>query len=141
MPAPHTDVMEAGYRPPRLVVLVVEDEPLLRELAAELVEEAGFAALEAGNAGEALALLDSRPDIALLFTDINMPGAMDGLKLARAVRDRWPAIGILVVSGQIRLRRSDLPSGSCFIAKPYRAEAVIAELHALAGVSDVRRHA
>jgi CheY-like chemotaxis protein len=139
MLAPHIDVMNAGHRPPRLVVLVVEDEPLLRELSVEVVEEAGFAALEAGNAGEALTLLESRPDIALLFTDINMPGAMDGLKLARAVRDRWPAIGILVVSGQVRLRRSDLPSGSCFIGKPYHAAAVIAELHALAGVGEERK--
>jgi two-component system, response regulator PdtaR len=135
------DVMKAGYRPPRLVVLVVEDEPLLRELAVEVVEEAGFAALEAGNAGEALALLESRPDIALLFTDINMPGAMDGLKLARAVCDRWPAIKILVVSGQVRLRQSDLPPDSCFLAKPYLATAVIAELRALAGVGDARKHA
>jgi CheY-like chemotaxis protein len=139
MLAPHIDVMKTGYRPPRLVVLVVEDEPLLRELAVEVVEEAGFAALEAGNAGEALVLLESRPEIALLFTDINMPGAMDGLKLAHAVRDRWPAIGILVVTGQVRLRRSDLPPDSCFLPKPYHIEAVIAELRALAGVGDARK--
>jgi CheY-like chemotaxis protein len=114
---------------------------LLRELAVEVVEEAGFAALEAGNADEAVALLESRPDIALLFTDINMPGAMDGLKLARAVRARWPAIRILVASGQARLQQSDLPPDSCFLAKPYLAAAVIAELRALAGVGDVRKHA
>jgi two-component system, response regulator PdtaR len=63
-------------------VLVVEDEPLLRMMAVEVVEEAGFVALEAGNADEAVALLESRSDISLLFTDINMPGSMDGLKLA-----------------------------------------------------------
>ena len=75
-------------KPP--VVLVVEDEPLLRMLAVEVVEEAGFIAIEARDADEAVVLLESRSDITLLFTDINMPGSMDGLKLAHAVRDRWP---------------------------------------------------
>jgi CheY-like chemotaxis protein len=135
------DVMKAGQRPSRLVVLVVEDDPLLRELTVEVVEEAGFVALEAGDAGEAVALLESRPEIALLFTDINMPGAMDGLKLAHAVRDRWPAINILVASGQVRLRQSDLPPGSRYLAKPYRAAAVMAELRWLAGVGEERKHA
>jgi CheY-like chemotaxis protein len=141
MPAPHIIVLKAGYRQSRLVVLVVEDEPMLRELAVEVVEEAGFAVLEAGNAGEALALLESRSDIALLFTDVNMPGAMDGLKLAGVVRDRWPAIKILIVTGKVRLRQSDLPPGSGFLAKPYRIEAVTAELRSLAGVGDARNHA
>lgn len=72
------------------VVLIVEDDPLLRMLAVEVVEEAGFVALEAGNADEAVALLESRPNISLLFTDIDIPGSMDGLKLAHAVHDRWP---------------------------------------------------
>ena len=72
------------------IVLIVEDEPLQRMLAVEIVEKAGFVALEAGNADEAVALLQSRADISLLFTDIDMPGSMDGLKLAHAVRDRWP---------------------------------------------------
>jgi two-component system, response regulator PdtaR len=70
--------------------LIVEDDPLLRMLAVELVEEAGFVALEAGNGDEAVSLLESRPDISLLFTDIDMPGGMVGLKLANTVRDRWP---------------------------------------------------
>jgi CheY-like chemotaxis protein len=61
------------------IVLIVEDEPLLRELAVEVVEDAGFAALEAGDAEQAVALLETRSDIAVLFTDINMPGSLDGL--------------------------------------------------------------
>jgi two-component system, response regulator PdtaR len=113
-----------------LVVLVVEDEPLLRILAVEVVEEAGFVALEASNADEAVILLQSRSDISVLFTDIDMPGRMDGLKLAYAVRGRWPAIKILLVSGQVRLQSSQLPSNSRFVAKPYRAEAMIEELRA-----------
>jgi two-component system, response regulator PdtaR len=115
------------------VVLIVEDEPLLRMLAVEVVEEAGFVALEAADADEAVALLESRSDIALVFTDINMPGSMDALKLAHAVRDRWPPVKILVVSGQIRPQQADLPSNSCFIGKPYRAAAMVKELRSLVG--------
>lgn len=115
------------------VVLIVEDEPLLRELAVEVVEEAGFVTLEAGDGDEAIALLEARPDIAVLFTDVNMPGSMDGLTLAQKVRVRWPRIKILVASGLIRLKQSDLPSNSVFLEKPYRGEAVIAQLRALIG--------
>jgi two-component system, response regulator PdtaR len=86
------------------VVLIVEDDPLLRMLAVEVVEEAGFVAFEAGDADAAVSLLESRPDVSVLLTDIDMPGSMDGLKLASAVRDRWPPIKILVVSGQVRLQ-------------------------------------
>ena len=121
----------AGKPPP--VALVVEDEPLLRMLAVEVVEEAGFIAIEAGDADEAVVLLESRTDITLLFTDINMPGSMDGLKLAHAVRNRWPPIKILVVSGQQRLQSSDLPSNSCFVEKPYQASALVEELRSLVG--------
>ena len=110
------------------VVLVVEDEPLLRELTVEFVEEAGFVALEAGDADEAVALLQARSDIAVLFTDINMPGSMDGLRLAHTVRERWPSIRILVASGRVRLKQSDLPQTSVFLEKPYRGETMIAQL-------------
>ncbi len=113
------------------VILIVDDEPLLRMLAVEIAEEAGFVVLEAGDADEAVAVLETHPDIALLFTDINMPGSMDGLKLAHAVRGRWPSIKILVVSGQVKLCLSNLPSNSHFMGKPYRAEAMIEELHSL----------
>jgi CheY-like chemotaxis protein len=113
------------------IVLIVEDEPLLRMLAAEVVEEAGFVALEARDADEAVILLEAHPDISLLFTDINMPGSMDGLKLAHAVRDRWPPIKILLVSGQVQLQPSELPSNSFFIRKPYQASALVEELRAM----------
>jgi CheY-like chemotaxis protein len=113
------------------VVLIVEDDTLLRMLAVEVVEEAGFVVLEAADADEAVALLESRPDISLLFTDIDMPGSMDGLKLAHAVRDRWPPIKILLVSGQVRPQTSELPSNSCFVGKPYRAAAMIEQLRSI----------
>ena len=120
----------AGKAP---VVLVVVDEPLLRMLAVEVVEEAGFIAIEARDADEAVVLLESRTDITPLFTDINMPGSMDGSKLAHAVRDRWPPIKILLVSGQVQLQPSELPSNSCFVGKPYQASALVEELRSLVG--------
>ena len=127
------DVMAESPNKSPPVVLVVEDELLPRMLAVEIVEEAGFVALEACDADEAVALLESRPDISVLFTDINMPGSMDGLKLAHAVRDRWPPIKILVASGQVRPRQTDLPTNSCFVGKPYRTAAIVEELHSLVG--------
>jgi CheY-like chemotaxis protein len=120
---------------PRQVILIVEDEPLLRMLAVELVEEAGFVALEAADADEAIALLESRPDISLLFTDINMPGSMDGLKLAHAVRDRWPPVKILLVSGHVPPWQADLPPNSRFVGKPYRAAVMVEELRSMVGSS------
>lgn len=114
-------------------MLVVEDEPLLRMLAVEVVEEAGFIAIEARDADEAVILLESRTDITLLFTDINMPGSMDGLKLAHAVRNRWPPIKIVVVSGKQQLQSSDLPSNSRFFGKPYQASSLVEELRSMVG--------
>ena len=81
------------------VVLVVEDEPLLLLLAGTLVEEAGLQLVICGNADEAVAILEARPDIRIVFTDVEMPGSMDGIKLAAAIRNRWPPIQIVVVSG------------------------------------------
>lgn len=116
------------------VVLVVEDDQQLRMIAIEVVEEAGFFAIEAQDADEAVALLESRSDIALLFTDIDMPGSMDGLKLAHAVRGRWPPIKILVVSGQVRHQHAVMPSSGRFVTKPYRVPAMVEELQTLLGV-------
>jgi CheY-like chemotaxis protein len=99
-------------------VLVVEDEMLLRMRAVDIVEDAGFMAVEANNADEALSILESRSDISLLFSDIQMPGSMDGLKLAHAVHDRWPSIKIILVSGQVTLSDTERPADSRFFGKP-----------------------
>jgi CheY-like chemotaxis protein len=120
---------------PRLAVLVVEDDPLVRALAVEIVEEAGYVALEAADADEAVAILEARSDIAVLFTDINMPGSIDGLKLAHAVRERWPPIKIVMVSGKVELTANDLPSNSRFFAKPYQASKMVSELRSLISTS------
>src|SRR6195256_59668 len=93
----------------RPVVLIVEDELLLRMNAVEMIEAAGFEAVEAANADQAINILESRRDITVVFTDIQMPGSMDGLKLARAVRGRWPPIKIMVTSGHVEISETDLP--------------------------------
>lgn len=121
-------------KPVPQAILIVEDDQLLKLLTADIVEEAGFVALEASSADEAVAILESRSDIALLVTDINMPGSMDGIKLAHAVRDRWPPIKIIVVSGRVRLLESDLPTDSRFLAKPYYSATMISEIRLLMGL-------
>jgi CheY-like chemotaxis protein len=103
----------------RRVVLVVEEEPLLRMDAMEAVEAAGFDVVEAAGADEAIAILEQRSDIHLIFTDIQMPGSMDGLKLAHFVKGRWPPIKIIATSGYAKITESDLPEGSRFLPKPY----------------------
>ena len=113
------------------VVLIVEDEYLLLMDAAEIIEQAGFEVVQAANADEAIAILKARPDIHVVFTDIQMPGSMDGLKLARFVRDRWPPIKIIATSGRVPVKDDDLPAGSVFLAKPYRGGDVVAVIRAL----------
>jgi CheY-like chemotaxis protein len=115
----------------RPVVLVVEDEFLIRMHAAEMIAEAGFDVVEASNADEAVAVLEARLDIAVVFTDVQMPGSMDGLKLARAVRDRWPPIHIVATSGLVDVRTGDLPEGGRFLAKPYSPAQIIGALREL----------
>jgi CheY-like chemotaxis protein len=122
-------VLESSYRP---VVLVVEDEPLILVLAVDIILGAGFEPLWASNADEAISILESREDIKIVFTDINMPGSMDGIKLARAVRGRWPPIRIIVTSAFSVGERKLLPEGTKFISKPYDVGQISDALHSLA---------
>jgi two-component system, response regulator PdtaR len=117
----------------RLVVLVVEDDFLLRTNAAEMVADAGFDVVEAGNADEAIAILEARPDVHVAFTDIQMAGSMDGLKLAHIVRGRWPPIKIIATSGNHVFKDSDLPEGGVFLPKPYSFDSISAVLREMAG--------
>src|SRR5580693_6047090 len=117
--------------PPK--VLVVEDEMMLRMSAVDIVEDAGFTPIEAVNADEALAILESRSDIELLFTDIQMPGSIDGLKLAYAVHERWPLIKIILVSGQLKLTDDDKPADSRFFGKPLDVKHMMAEMQDMMG--------
>jgi two-component sensor histidine kinase/CheY-like chemotaxis protein len=118
---------------PQTNVLIVEDEMVLRMRAVDIVEDAGYTPVEAVNADEAMAILESRSDISLLFTDIQMPGSMDGLKLAHAVHDRWPAIKIILVSGQIKVSETDKPADSRFFGKPLEGKKMIGELQDMMG--------
>jgi CheY-like chemotaxis protein len=111
--------MVGGNRAKTPSILVVEDEPLVRLCAVDTVAAAGFDVIEAASADEAIRILESRSDIRVVFTDIQMPGSMDGLKLAHAVRDRWPPIKIIVTSGRELVTKHDLPEGGRFFAKPY----------------------
>ena len=113
----------------RPVVLIVEDEFLLRMDAADMIGAAGFEVVEAENADEAIEILQTRPDITVVFTDIQMPGSMDGLKLARAVRGRWPPIKIVATSGRAHIAETDLPEGGRFLPKPYSPGEVAGVLH------------
>src|SRR3954449_6063686 len=119
-------------------VLVVEDEMVLRMRAVDIVEDAGFKAIEAINADEALSILESRSDISLLFSDIQMPGTMDGLKLAHAVHDRWPSIKIILVSGQVRPSEKDQPAESRFFGKPLEVKHMIAQLKEMVGAGALK---
>ncbi len=106
---------------------------VLRMRAVDIVEDAGFTPVEAVNADEAIAILESRSDIDLLFTDIQMPGSMDGLKLAHAVHERWPAIKIILVSGQVKPSDAERPADSRFFGKPLGVDKMINELQAMVG--------
>jgi len=118
---------------PPTVVLIVEDEFLIRMNAVDMIRSGGFEVIEAKNADEALEILERRVDIAVVFTDIHMPGSMDGLKLAAAIRDRWPPIKIVATSGRAKPSAEDLPSNGCFLPKPYNAREVVMVLREVTG--------
>lgn len=111
---------------------------VLRMRAVDIVEDAGFTAVQAVNADEALSILESRSDISLLFSDIQMPGSMDGLKLAHAVHDRWPSIRIILVSGQVTLADTDKPADSRFFGKPLEVKRMITQLQEMVGIGALK---
>jgi CheY-like chemotaxis protein len=115
----------------RAVILIVEDDFLIRMHAAEMIADAGFDVIEAASADEAIAILEDRLDITVVVTDVQMPGSMDGLKLAAAIRGRWPPIKIIATSGLVDVRQDDLPEGGRFLPKPYSPEQIIGALREL----------
>jgi two-component system, response regulator PdtaR len=108
------------------IILIVEDETLIRDYLGEILENAGYRVISAANADEAIEILESRTDIRVLLTDINMPGSMDGLRLAAAVKDRWPPIKIIIATGKEAPRREEMPMDSQFLPKPYAPDRVVA---------------
>lgn len=112
-----------------MAVLVVEDEALILLDMAFQLEADGFKIYAAGNADAAMALLQEHADIGLVFTDMDMPGSMDGLKLAAAVRDRWPPVKIILTSGRHVVDLADVPNGSAFFRKPYDHAVIARSIH------------
>ncbi len=127
--------MDAIHETDRPVVLLVEDEPLVRMIAADILEDAGFEVVEASTARAALSILEKRGDVKALFTDIDMPGGMNGLELAGIVHTRWPRIALVVTSGVYRAAVDQLPDDGVFIGKPYPAQAAVRVIREL-----IRRH-
>jgi two-component system, response regulator PdtaR len=113
------------------LVLVLEDEFLIRMQTVAIIEQAGYNVVEACNADEAIAILEMREDIRIVVTDIEMPGSMDGIKLARAIRDRWPPVELIVTSGRHRVLTDELPLRVKFMPKPYAPEVLITAIRTL----------
>ncbi|HEY0596220.1 response regulator [Sphingopyxis sp.] len=112
-------------------ILVVEDDPLILMMALGIIEDEGYIVLKASDADEAMVLLERSSEIGIVFTDIEMPGSMDGLQLATCIRERWPDIKILVTSGGVRLSETSLPPQGQFLRKPYSANDLTAKILAL----------
>lgn len=112
-------------------ILVVEDETFTRMDVVEILRAAGFDIVEAANADQAIRMLERNSGIHLVFTDIDMPGSMNGLKLAAAVRDRWPPVRIIATSGHFKIQLGDLPAGARFISKPYQPAQIISAIREL----------
>jgi CheY-like chemotaxis protein len=116
----------------KTVVLVVEDEPLLRMNTVDMVEDAGFDVVEAANAKQAMSILEGRDDISIILSDIEMPPGMDGMELVAIVRNRWPPIEIILVSGQLASDEVHLPERGVFFSKPYRSHDLVAVMTRMA---------
>ena len=113
------------------VVLVVEDSELIRMLAVDVLDQAGFEVLAAESADEAMTILQGRADVLLVFTDVQMPGSMDGLQLSHRIRERWAPIKLIVTSGKAFVEGNDLPPGARFFAKPYRSQEIVDVIRSL----------
>jgi CheY-like chemotaxis protein len=122
------------------VVLVVEDDVLTRMSAVEMVSDAGFDALEAENADEAVAILEARPDVCVVFADIRMPESMDGLKFVRHVKRKWPPLKIIATSAHFNIHQSELPEGGVFLPKPYTVDSVSTALRVMMGGREQTRY-
>jgi DNA-binding NtrC family response regulator len=110
-------------------VLVVEDDFLIRANAVDIIEEAGFRVDAASSADDAIRILEQRGNVGVVFTDVHMPGSLNGLDLARLVEHKWPGTGVIVTSG--RATKMDIPSRAIFLAKPYSSSELVGKMRAL----------
>ncbi|HWA20590.1 MAG TPA: response regulator [Devosia sp.] len=115
-------------------ILVVEDEPLIRLGVVSQVEDAGFAVVEAANADEAIRVIEREDDIGVVITDVDMPGTMDGVRLTHFIRSKWPPIRMIVISGKVGVKASDLPSGTRFFTKPCQEAPLLNAVRELSGM-------
>jgi DNA-binding NtrC family response regulator len=113
-------------------VLLVEDEPLIQMYATDVLEDERFEVITAETADAALQVREAGADVQVLFTDVRMPGSLDGCELAQVVHERWPQVGLLVTSGHVKLRDIDLPDDGHFISKPYKPEHMIRKIREVA---------
>jgi CheY-like chemotaxis protein len=124
-------VKSANQRP---VILIVEDEFLIRMATADAIRDKGFEVVEAVDSDAAIAILENRSDIQVVFTDIHMPGSMDGAKLAHAISNRWPPVRVVATSGRVAVETLDLPAGTVLFPKPYDLKEIAWTIAALTGV-------
>jgi two-component system, response regulator PdtaR len=128
-------------RGPRLnqpVVLLVEDEPLVRTVQVDILRDAEFWVLEAQDADEAFEILKRRPDVRAVLTDVDMPGSLDGFEFARLVEQGWPEVGVLVISGKTAPLPGDMPPSAMFAPKPVRPAALVEQIKALIARAETR---
>ncbi|WP_082499432.1 response regulator [Rhizobium sp. Leaf391] len=112
-----------------VVVLIVEDEPVIRMSVVEELQHAGVVVFEAGTADESLTILQANPEISSVFTDVDMPGTMSGTELARIVRNSRPSVTITLTSAYLKLRKGELPPEVGYIPKPYDIDHVLRQIH------------
>ncbi len=112
-------------------ILIVEDEPLIRMDLVDFFEDSGWRVYEAENADDAIVLLEGHKEVRVVLTDVEMPGSMNGLRLAHYVRDRFPPTTLYVVSGRMKLTMDDLPEQTTFLPKPFNPYVLLRELDAL----------
>ena len=117
--------------PSDTTIIVVDDEALIRMHGASMLEDAGYSVVEAASADEAIAILEGTTDVRLLFSDVDMPGRMNGIALAELVHERWPNVRLLLTSGHHHIADAQLPDDGRFIPKPYSQKAVVREVNAL----------
>lgn len=110
-------------------ILLVEDDALLRMNAAEILEDAGFAVVEAADADAALKIIGEHEKIGILFTDVHMPGSMNGFRLAQVVHERWPGVALILTSGEMRPQKAEIPHAGIFIPKPYTGRELASALN------------
>lgn len=115
----------------RSAVLIVEDDPLIRMEAVDMIKDAGFQTIDVGSADLAILMMERNEDISILFTDIEIPGTMDGLELAAYVQRRWPTVAIVIASGAVEVKTLDLAEGACFFPKPYQTDRITKALKSI----------